>query len=319
MKKWSNLSHDELLDCLTSGASAAVSQPTLCEIARRCVFPDVRKAAVKKIESQSALAEIAAFDEEFEVYKTAIDRLIDEKLLEKVAFSAWDKYACVLAVRKIKNPDALFEIADRHAHTEVRIDAVNLLDCPRRLYKIAANNSDPEVRASAVKKLTSDAEIARIALKDEEPAVYRAALKALSCPVRLTEIALASVGTVKGIVALYRLRELAHKMDIDAGLLGRLYPFFKQPNAVAILISIMEKAGCSWVSFCDVDTVEVLRRELRTSDPLNAQLLEKSVLKLYAHRPDLRGYMRSKEWLAPLNGEDLPAEAQYKKRLLFFA
>jgi hypothetical protein len=155
--------------------------------------------------------------------------------------------------------------------------------------------------------------------KDEEPIVYRAAIKALSNPERLTEIALSNIGKIKGIVALYRLKEIAHKMNIDGSVINRLYPFFKEPNAVAILISIMEKAGNSWVSLCDIDTVEVLRRELRTSDPQNAQLLEKSILTLYAHRPDLRTYMRSKDWLTPLSGDDISAGTLEKRRLDLFA
>jgi len=318
MTKWNNKSHDELLNYLSAGDSMPKSQAELHEIAMHSVFSDVRKAAVRKITDQNALAEIAAYDESYEVYKMAVDRIFEEKYLEKVVSQASDKYACSLAVRKIEDADTLLRIAQTHIYTEVRIEALHNLDCADCLLQVAEQNSDSDVRAAAVKKLASQQAIAQIAMRDEDPAVYRTAIKTMTDPEKLVEIALDNIGKIKGTVALYRLRELSHKIFIDKCVINRLFPLFRETTSVIIVIGLMEKAGSNWFSLCDLDTVEILRREYSLCDPQNSQFIERIIKSLYAHRPDLRNYILAKEWLTPCGGDDTVSGNHVMRRFAFF-
>ena len=314
MTQWKKKSYEEILACLETGI---LTQSELCKLGRECVYSDIRKEAVRKITDQNVLAEIASYDESYEVFKMAIDRIFEESFLEKVVSHASDKYACSLAVRKIEDADTLLKIAKTHIYTEVRIEALHNLNRPDLLLQIAQKNSDSDVRAAAINKLPSQLEIARIATWDEDPVVYRAAIKAMTDPERLAEIALENVGKIKGTIALYRLRELSHKINIDRGVVYSLFPLFRTQNAIVIVIGLMEKAGVNWFSLCDLDTVEVLRREYSVSDPQNSQFIEQCVKSLYTHRPDLRDYLQAKEWMTPCE-EDSATGARAMRKLVFF-
>ena len=75
------------------------------------------------------------------------------------------KDKAIQAVRKITNPDKLFEIANQAPQDKVAIEAVEAIHDPLMLFKLATQAKSEAVQRAAVKALENQPLLARIALE----------------------------------------------------------------------------------------------------------------------------------------------------------
>lgn len=113
--------------------------------------PDVRAAAVAKLEEQPVLAEIASTDGDAAVRAAALQRLTDQELRAQVARSHSD--ANVAALEGITDPKWVAAVAQHAESAPVRVLATSRLEDIRILQKIASHDPDPAVRRQARTRL----------------------------------------------------------------------------------------------------------------------------------------------------------------------
>ena len=110
---------------------------------------------VEKLNTQSALCEVALNGKRSEVRLTAVEKVTDQQVLAKIACSDVDERIRGLAVRKLDNHEqaVLCEIAQNEANNEVRLAAVEKVVDQQVLAKVARADVDARIRNIAVRKL----------------------------------------------------------------------------------------------------------------------------------------------------------------------
>lgn len=113
--------------------------------------PDVRAAAVAKLEEQPVLAEIASTDGNAAVRAAALQRLTDQELRAQIARS--HSASNVAALEGITDPQWMAAVAQHAESAPVRVLATSRLEDVRILQKIASHDPDPAVRRQARTRL----------------------------------------------------------------------------------------------------------------------------------------------------------------------
>jgi hypothetical protein len=119
----------------------------------------------------------------------AVEKMTDQKKLERVAKEAESRSVRATAVRKLTDQTVLADIAKNDSNWDVREAAVEKLTDQTVLADIAKNDSDGYIRSAAVKKLTDQTVLAHIAKNDSWESVRSAAVKKLTDQTLLADIA----------------------------------------------------------------------------------------------------------------------------------
>ena len=120
--------------------------------------PDVHRDAVKKLDDQKILAEIAKNDEDIEVRRAAVEKLDPEKWQDFLTDIAKSKYLkiCKAAMKKLVDQNLIADVAKNAENWEIRSEAVEKLEDQEALAWVAKNDEIGWVRKAAVEKLDPD-------------------------------------------------------------------------------------------------------------------------------------------------------------------
>ncbi len=158
-------------------------QKLLADIAKNEGKEYLRTAAVKKLEDWEVLDYIAKNDEDNDVRLAAIEKVV-------IKITKADNF--IAAVEKLEDQKLLADIAKNCKRVHVRRPAVEKLD-PQKwqdlLAEIAKNDEDPLVCIAAVKKLNDQKVLAYVAKNDKKYFVRTAAVEKLNDQKLLTDIA----------------------------------------------------------------------------------------------------------------------------------
>jgi hypothetical protein len=174
---------------------------------------DVRARAVRQLDDDAILAQVAQGDLDDRVRKVAIKRLLDTAVLAAVAENdrdegvrraAQDKLAelameaalaggkeslALAAVARIQTPRALADVALKATHERVRLDAAQRLTDQRALADVVKGTSDDAVRTEAWSKLAEPAVLRDLALGDVTKGIALQAVDRLGEPGALEAVA----------------------------------------------------------------------------------------------------------------------------------
>ena len=152
--------------------------------------PDVRMEAVKNLENQTLLGNIARADLDSRVRKTAINKLIDQNLLVKVAMNREeDKDVRKEAAKKLTDQSFLVKVAKK-PDKRISINEKGLDYNALQAKSDELEKEEAEVRIEAVLRIEDQAILAEIAKeKYDSPDVLKAVLNKLEDPRLLAEIA----------------------------------------------------------------------------------------------------------------------------------
>ena len=122
---WKSADENELLRQLLG-----VRSKELAKIAIEAPIENVCVEAVKKIDNQSILFDMITSDliVNWKVRVTAINQLIDQKLLEQIASSKLEAKIREVAIKKLTNKDVLIEIAKNDNFEELRKEAIKKIE-----------------------------------------------------------------------------------------------------------------------------------------------------------------------------------------------
>ena len=128
----------------------------------------VRLEAVKKLNDQGILVEIAKNDSDSDVREEAIKKINDESVLAYIAKhdSSWSVRE--EAVKKINDESVLADVAKNASNDIVRREAVKKISDESVLADVAKNDSNDRVRLYAAKKINDENLINKIENKIEE-------------------------------------------------------------------------------------------------------------------------------------------------------
>lgn len=159
-------------------------------IAERDISPDVRMAAVKKIDNETDLEHVLLWGEHTDARVEAVKKIKNRELLNRFGENDEDTSLRIEAIKRMDDQDALARIAQNDKNYHVRIAAVNSLVDQNVLVQIAENDTSKEVRINAIRNIESQKALTNIALSDYEAEVRHEAVKKLSDSEILTSIAL---------------------------------------------------------------------------------------------------------------------------------
>lgn len=117
-------------------------QEILAEIAKNDSDKDVRKEAVKKISNESVLADIAENDSDKDVREEAVERIGDESILLNLA-------------QNEGNWDARIKLTKLHPELDIDYNDLKNMD-DNELINVIKNNPQNNIRVSAIEKLTNE-------------------------------------------------------------------------------------------------------------------------------------------------------------------
>ena len=140
----------------------------------------IRLEAVKKIDNQKILLDIAKNDPESEVRKEAINKIEiqnidDDSVLVDIAKNDSNGFVRRRAVEKIADESVLVDIAKNDSDEFVRRNAVEKIADESVLVDIAKNESDSYVYNKAIEKISDESVLVDIAKNASEDGARRAA------------------------------------------------------------------------------------------------------------------------------------------------
>ena len=148
---------------------------------------------VEKLNTQSALCEVALNGKRSEVRLRAVEKVADQQVLAKVARADVDERIRNLAVRKLNDQTVLCEIAQNEENYEVRLSAVEKVADQQVLAKIACSDVDERIRGLAVRKLDDQTVLCEIAQNEANNEVRLTAVEKVADQQVLAKVARADV------------------------------------------------------------------------------------------------------------------------------
>ncbi len=116
--------------------------------------PDVRLAAVKKLDDMPLLAEIAKHDLSNKVRNEAVSRITDESLLEQIVMQdKWQEVA-LSALKKINHDETIFLIAINAKDLAIRNAAIECIKSEKFLVEVLKSCDCLSTCISATKRIT---------------------------------------------------------------------------------------------------------------------------------------------------------------------
>jgi len=130
-----------------------------------------RVAAVKRINDEAALKNIATTDKNEHVRWSAIERISDETFLIDRAVKDIDYFVRRTAVEKITDEETLMNIANTDKHESVRVTAVNMVTDKAKLFDIAKTNKHWDARRAAVGQIVDENALRELSEMEESAEV----------------------------------------------------------------------------------------------------------------------------------------------------
>jgi hypothetical protein len=181
-------------------------QDILVAIAREDRDAGVRLAALRKILSPTAIAQVAAQDADHRVREEAATLLVD---LAIGAFEGTEQGECLAALAGLTDLKQVLTVARTASSEAVALAALDRLQDPGALGSVARRATHAGVRLDALSRLDDAHELAAVALRGEFKDVTVAAVERLSDRAVLEDIA----GRAKNKSAAKRARALVRAMD----------------------------------------------------------------------------------------------------------
>jgi hypothetical protein len=150
----------------------------LAKLAKSAKCVDIRLQAVKKINDQYVLADIARNDKDYKDYDVRISatrRMNDQILLAEIARNNEEGLIRLAAVQALKDHIALAQVAKNDESMVIRMEAVKKIKDQTVLADIARADNHKDVRKAAVEKLKDQELLVQIARDDEDEDVRDAA------------------------------------------------------------------------------------------------------------------------------------------------
>lgn len=160
----------------------ASEQDLVLSMAREDADARVRKAALRRLTSVSALCAIASDDGDESVRREALESLHEITL-------RGDPEAALQALEAVRDPKALAAVVQKAALPEVRQSALQRLEDARVLASLARGSADANLQLAAVARIVDQAQLYDLALKCEHKAVALAATDRLEDSEHLRSVA----------------------------------------------------------------------------------------------------------------------------------
>jgi hypothetical protein len=151
----------------------AENQDLLVDVARSDADPQVRRAALRKLDTPAVVIDAARADADEGVREAAMDALV-------AMASGANASAAEQAAAAVDHPRHLATLARDAALPAIRLAAVRRLSNDRALATLARGASDADVRREAVARIADETALAEVALKSEQKDVALAALERLA-------------------------------------------------------------------------------------------------------------------------------------------
>lgn len=257
--------------------------------------PDIRYAALKRLNDQTVLTQVALMDSKEHIRRFAADKITDPILLEKVVTNTGDlsislrllyklpdaalseselKNLCSNeyetrrdAVERLRNQRMLAEVARKDENLKIRQRAVEKLCDSAALAEVALNEKDGYTRGIATKKLTDQTVLAEIARRDKNEFVRGEAVEKLTDQTVLAEIAHEDKSfdvVLAAIKSLERIKSLEENIDI--ALVERIIGFLRNGNELDKSRAVLDKSRAVTVLkkiYCDVQSPKEVKRYIR--------------------------------------------------------
>ena len=156
----------------------------------------IRLQAVRELDDQKALIEIAKTDSSRVVREDAVKKINDISVLRDIANNDSEYYVRKEAVKRfrdkigtIDDESVLIDIAKNDSNYDVRKEAVKKISDESVLIDIAKNDSEGDVREEAVKKINDNSVLIDIAKNDSANRVRLAAIKNIDDESLLIDVA----------------------------------------------------------------------------------------------------------------------------------
>ncbi|MEW5734526.1 MAG: hypothetical protein AB1921_06710 [Thermodesulfobacteriota bacterium] len=175
--------------------------------------PEVRLAAIRDLDDQSILAEIAESDPVFRVRLAAVGKLIGNDVLASVALKDSNTQVRLAAVARIKDQSKLCDIAANVAEERVRLAAVDAITDEGVLAHVANTNDNESIQVAAVRRITKDEALLEVAAKSTGHSSRLEAVRRMHSPALLARIAVKSASAQLRIAAAEKLGETVTNPD----------------------------------------------------------------------------------------------------------
>ena len=147
----------------------------LAEIATTDEDPEIRLAAVARIDDQATLEQISAIDTDSDVLD-ALTVKIDQHLRSTILDSS-DVATCQPILERISSEDVLSSIALDTEHDDIRLATAKRIMCPTLLSRLTIANTGKAVGLHVVERIDDDTVLERIARDASNGGVRQAAQK----------------------------------------------------------------------------------------------------------------------------------------------
>lgn len=218
--------------------------------------PEVRLAAVRDLDNQDILGEIAEKDPVFRVRLAAVGKVIGNDVLAAIAEKDSNIQVRLAAIARIKDQTRLCNLANQVAEERVRLAAVEAIADDGALEYVAINNDSDSVRLAAVRRIKKEEHLLAVAAKSPGLSSRLEAIHRISSPAILSRVAVKSGNAELRIAAAGRLGETLADPD-EAMTKAMAFPFaslkdLEKPDvlthAFAAMLKISNKAVLSFIA-----------------------------------------------------------------------
>jgi hypothetical protein len=143
----------------------------LIEIAERASNPAARKAAVRLVRDQSALARIVRHEHTTYIRVDALRRIADRQLLADLAKHDAEVAVRRAALERVEDQQVLAHVAEHDGNPSIRLKLVGRVSEPPVLARIALTDTSMSVRRAAVERVVDDVVLERVAKGDGDESI----------------------------------------------------------------------------------------------------------------------------------------------------
>ena len=149
----------------------------LVDIAKNDSDTDVRKTAISRISDEQFLFDIAKNDKDPEIREIAFQNITDQSLLADIAKNDSEWSLRFWAVVNINDVSILLDIANNDSVRLVRCKAIENIKDVSILSDIAMNGTDTDNRRCAIKNISNEAILVKIIKNTSNSEVWKEAIK----------------------------------------------------------------------------------------------------------------------------------------------
>jgi len=179
---------------------------------------EMRTAAIRPDFSKSLLAVIALGDSASMVRIKALSLVDDQDVLIKVAIQDRDPKLRMVAIEKVDDQNILLTSAQNDPNLLVRVTAVKRINNQEALKKIYSGSADPEVQIASIDRIQDETFMLGVALNNSFPAVRLVAANKINDQLLLTKIVLETFDANLRETVFKRVFEQEYLLKITVGI-----------------------------------------------------------------------------------------------------